>query len=1332
MSDQSTRSAPTIAVAATFTADPVADSLSFWMEELDLGVRVEFAPYSQVFQELLNPSSLLSTNAGGLNVVLVRLEDWMVAVGEGSPEDAAARTLGELETAVAAFTARGRSPLVVGFAPASPAAIADPARAGHFAALECRFAESARGHAGVAVVSSAEVSRELAAEAMHDPAGLALGHVPYTPAGFAALGTAIARRAHGALARPAKVIVLDCDQTLWTGVCGEDGALGVQVDAPRVALQEFMLGQHEAGRLLCLCSKNAEADVLEVLDRHPDMRLRREHLVSWRVNWKPKSENIRALAEELNLGLDSFVFIDDDPVQCAEVEAACPDVLVLPLPGPAEIPAFLDRVWALDRGTLTAEDRKRTTLYRQEAARARLRDAAETFEAFLAGLDLRVDMGAMTPAQAARVSQLTQRTNQFNTTTVRRSEHEVLALPTTGLECLTVSVADRFGDYGLVGVAIFSVAAPRLVVDSLLMSCRALGRGVEHRVLAHLAERAAASGCRVVDLPFSPTAKNQPALSFLAEVGGPYREATSAGLRFSIPTEVAAAARPVRCEPVPAEAADEAPAEPALAARRGPATLRRIALELHDAPRVLEAVERWRRARRVPSAVGPASALEDLLCATWARELGVAGVAPHDDLSELGAGPDASRSVARWLADALEVELTAGTVASLPTVARLAGALRERAAGRDLERLAGLVTEIDRLSDEEVAARLVDRGLAPSAATAEPARTAEVYRCLGFERGVAHAGTEVVLADTGRWACLPVETAELAVRCPDFGSLEDHARRLARLSGGDPAAIGRRLAEAAAAGVLVGRADLAARCRRALAADPPSEGDAAPRITSVGIITCDRPEALGRGLASYMDNCRTHGRTVEFVVCDDSRSPRARPEHLELLRSLKTRYGARVAYAGAAEKDAFVRRLVDKGGVPEDVARFAFGQGLPGPTIGGNTNALFLHAAGKVFFEADDDTVCRIAPHPARAAGELGLCGARDPSDYWFFADRAAAESFAPGQTRDVLALHEELLGRRVADIARGVADLHVDDADPAVVERLERGGGVVRATFNGLLGDCAWGAPFGFWRAPMGYLLMPDASHRRLVGSEASYRETCASRELVRVVPRPTLSDDTFGMSAFMAVDNRVVLPPRVPMGRGHDVIFTSMVWTCVPGSFIGHLPWTLLHAPAETRRFWSGEILRSASGFDSGKLFLACLHGWDGARAAGDERQRQRALGGHLREIGQLSLADFEHYVLGQQVRLTRGFVALAEAALDAHEGEPAFWADDVRRYLDLLAQALMRPDYLTPLDLLDGRSPEQARALSRELVRQFGALLCWWPDMVDLARAWREDGHPLAVGV
>ena len=128
------------------------------------------------------------------------------------------------------------------------------------------------------------------------------------------------------------MIVLDCDNTLWKGVCGEDGPLGIEITPPYRALQEFMVGQANAGRLLCLCSKNNESDVLDVFEQRTDMLLREEHFVSRRINWNSKSDNLQSLARELNLGLESFIFVDDNPVECADVEINCPGVLTLQLP----------------------------------------------------------------------------------------------------------------------------------------------------------------------------------------------------------------------------------------------------------------------------------------------------------------------------------------------------------------------------------------------------------------------------------------------------------------------------------------------------------------------------------------------------------------------------------------------------------------------------------------------------------------------------------------------------------------------------------------------------------------------------------------------------------------------------------------------------------------------------------------------------------------------------------------------------------------------------------------------------------------------------------------
>ena len=251
---------------------------------------------------------------------------------------------------------------------------------------------------------------------------------------------------------------------------------------PYQALQKFMIGQINRGMLLCLCSKNSEQDVLDVFDRRTDMVLKREHLVSWRINWKSKSENIKSLAAELGLGLDSFIFIDDSPVDCADVRIQCPSVLTLQTPPDStSIPGFLNHLWAFDHLSSTEEDRNRTRTYRENAERHGFRDQTLSLKEFIEGLQLRIEISDATAGQLARVAQLTVRTNQFNLTTIRRSEHDIKDfLGREGAACLTVRVADRFGDYGLVGTLLYEANADRFMVDTLLLSCRVLGRGVEY------------------------------------------------------------------------------------------------------------------------------------------------------------------------------------------------------------------------------------------------------------------------------------------------------------------------------------------------------------------------------------------------------------------------------------------------------------------------------------------------------------------------------------------------------------------------------------------------------------------------------------------------------------------------------------------------------------------------------------------------------------------------------------------------------------------------------------------------------------------------------------
>ncbi len=217
-------------------------------------------------------------------------------------------------------------------------------------------------------------------------------------------------------------------------------------------------------------------------------------------------------------------------------------MLTLQLPAEADkIPRFLRHVWAFDRLKVTDEDRERTALYRQHSRRESLRESSLSLSDFLAAIELRVRISELRPEHVARVAQLTQRTNQFNCTGVRRDENEVRRACLGGrFECLVVEVSDRFGDYGLVGAIIFEAGAEAVEVDTLLLSCRALGRGVEHRMLARLGEVARASGLRGVNVRFVSTGRNQPALDFLSRLGGGLQLPTGDGWTFSFPADYAA------------------------------------------------------------------------------------------------------------------------------------------------------------------------------------------------------------------------------------------------------------------------------------------------------------------------------------------------------------------------------------------------------------------------------------------------------------------------------------------------------------------------------------------------------------------------------------------------------------------------------------------------------------------------------------------------------------------------------------------------------------------------------------------------------------------------
>lgn len=666
-----------VALAASFTADPIDESLRHWWDELGLPARTAFAPYNQVFQALLDGDGPLAANRHGVNVVLVRLDGWREA------------DVDELAGAVRHSAGRAPVPHLVVCCPGPPGA-EDKA--------ELRLAEALAGDARVRVVTSADLAALYPVADHFDAYGERNADVPYTRAMFAALGTVVARSAHAWLTPRPKVIAVDADNTLWDGVVGEDGTLGVRVPPARRAFQELLLAQRAAGRLLAICSKNAEADVLAVLAEHPDMVLRPEHVTAHRINWAPKSANLAELATELGLGLESFVLLDDNPVEVAEARAAHPEVLALALPAEAEaVPGYLRHCWALDHTTVTDDDRERAERYAVEARRRAAGAAAPSMASFLDGLGLVVEVRPMTPADLARTAQLTQRTNQFNLTTVRRTAAELSAVDGT---VLAVDVRDRFGSYGQVGVVVHRARGGRLDVETFLLSCRVLGRGVEHRVLAALGTLAAERGLAEVAFAYAPTERNRPAYDFLTGLPGVRPE----GGAFVLSTADAQAARyePPAGPPSPAavgergERGGHGPAAPADADR-----VHRIASGLTTAAQVLAAID----ARRT----GPAAAVptddptEARVAAIWAELLDFPPESVHDNFHELGGHSLALVRFAVRVRDEFGVELPVDALfTDAFTVAGIARTIREHAP----DGLDGLLAELEGLSDDELRALL--------------------------------------------------------------------------------------------------------------------------------------------------------------------------------------------------------------------------------------------------------------------------------------------------------------------------------------------------------------------------------------------------------------------------------------------------------------------------------------------------------------------------------------------------------------------------------------------------------------------------------------------------
>lgn len=393
-------------------------------------------------------------------------------------------------------------------------------------ALNARIADWTNESGGV-LVDVARLAAAVGTDRWLDPVHWHSAKLSVAPHLVPLLADVIARTIAALRGKTRKCLVLDLDNTVWGGVIGDDGLDGIALGQGSAEGEAYLSVQRAAlelrarGVVLAVSSKNDEAVALQPFRDHPDMLLKEQHISVFQANWQDKASNIRHIAERLNIGIDSLVFLDDNPFERELVRRELPQVAVPELPDdPARYARTLAWAGYFDTVAISAEDRKRADYYQANAARSSTLASSTDLEGYLNSLEMVCTIRPFDPIGRARVAQLINKSNQFNLTTQRYTENEVAAMEGAADKfTMQVRLADKFGDNGMISVLVFDKGPDAWTNDTWLMSCRVLGRRVEEAVLAHVAAAATAAGAGKLVGTYLPTAKNQMVADLYGRLG---------------------------------------------------------------------------------------------------------------------------------------------------------------------------------------------------------------------------------------------------------------------------------------------------------------------------------------------------------------------------------------------------------------------------------------------------------------------------------------------------------------------------------------------------------------------------------------------------------------------------------------------------------------------------------------------------------------------------------------------------------------------------------------------------------------------------------------------
>ncbi|MDQ6666514.1 MAG: HAD-IIIC family phosphatase [Acidobacteriota bacterium] len=551
-----------LAIAGTATFD-------FWLPALraicfsaGIDLTVFTGGFDQYQQEILDPNSALAEFRP--EIVLIAADWRSLALPDESPDPAALvqekldnfrRLWRECRERLGAFVIQHNFEVPPGDPYGRLTAALPGGRARQLHDLNGALWNAAREEPGVAILDLEQTAANFGKQAWSDPVLWHAAKQYPAPAAIPALAREQTALLRAVLGLSSKCLVLDLDGVLWGGVIGEDGLAGIALGGtPQgeafVAFQRYVRSIQRRGIPLCICSKNNEDDAREPFRQHPEMVLELDDITLFLANWDTKDENLRRIASTLNIGIDSLVFVDDNPFERSMIRRALPEIEVPEMPAdPSLYIQALDRERYFEALSLTQEDRQRTASYRDNAERQVLAAASTDVDGFLRDLQMHVELKPFDAPNLPRIVQLINKTNQFNLTTRRMSAAEVDALLNRP-NCYTqfMRLRDRFGDSGLTGVLIAHEETDTLRIDNWLLSCRVLGRRIEELMLAAAHAHAVKIGLKYLSGEYVPTPKNGQVRDLYGRFGFELIDEDSAGTRkYRLPVREGAFPEPDYC-----------------------------------------------------------------------------------------------------------------------------------------------------------------------------------------------------------------------------------------------------------------------------------------------------------------------------------------------------------------------------------------------------------------------------------------------------------------------------------------------------------------------------------------------------------------------------------------------------------------------------------------------------------------------------------------------------------------------------------------------------------------------------------------------------------------